>query len=115
MKTNDSIPYTPIFRLRTRVFIRVNYIYILFLPEIGIVKPVKFTDDSACLARGELLVISKSSFYLIDLQCLNKKIKFKFKFKLIYIFHFFCFLGHCTVLHCTRWCKLIRTNFEIAF
>jgi len=34
--------------------------YFLFLPEVGIVKPVKFTQDSGCLARDELLVISKS-------------------------------------------------------
>ena len=33
--------------------------YFLFLPEVGIVKPVKFTRDSGCLARDELLVISK--------------------------------------------------------
>ena len=39
--------------------------YFLFLPEVGIVKPVKFTRDSGCLARDELLVISKGDHKLI--------------------------------------------------
>ena len=46
--------------------------YFLFLPEVGIVKPVKFTRDSGCLARDEPLVISKGDY------------------KSIYIFLFFC-------------------------
>ena len=73
--------------------------YFLFLPEVGIVKPVKFTRDSSCLARDDPLVISKGDY------------------KLIYIFLFFCiFFEHCTVLHCTSWCcKLIRINFGITF
>ena len=33
--------------------------HFLFLPEVGIVKSVNFTRDSTCLARDELLVISK--------------------------------------------------------
>ena len=53
----------------------------LFLPENGIVKPVKFTGDSGCLARDELLVISKGDH------------------KLIYIFQFFWVGG--TVRYCT--------------
>ena len=58
----------------------VNGRYFLFLPEVGIVKTVKFTRDSGCLARDELLVISKGDH------------------KLIYIFLFFAFFG--TVLYC---------------
>ena len=57
---------------------------ILFLPEVGIVKLVKFTRDSGCLARDKLLVISKGNH------------------QLIYIFQFFfLFLGalYCTALH----------------
>ena len=33
--------------------------YSLFLPEFKNGKPVKFTRESGCLARDELLVISK--------------------------------------------------------
>ena len=59
------------------------FFLILFLPEVGIVKPVKFTRDSGCLARGKLLVISRGNH------------------KLIYIFQF-CFLFfEGRVLHCT--------------
>ena len=35
------------------------------LPEVGTVKPVKFTRDSSRLARDELLVISKGDHKLI--------------------------------------------------
>ena len=70
----------------------------LFLPQVSIVKPVKFTRDSGCLARDELLVISKGDH------------------KLIYIFQFFLFFGGSTVRHCTSWCcKLIRINLGITF
>ena len=56
--------------------------YFLFLPEVGIVKTVKFTRDSGCLARDEPMVISKGDY------------------KLIYTFlFFFYFLS--TVLYCT--------------
>ena len=69
--------------------------YFLFLPEVCIVKPVKFTRDSGCLAIDELLVISKGDH------------------KLIYLFLFF---WHSTVRHCTSWCcKLMRINFGITF
>ena len=73
--------------------------YFLFLSEVGIDKALKFTRDSGCLTRDEVLVISKGDY------------------KLIYIFLFFCvFFEHCTVLHCTSWCcKLIRMNFGITF
>ena len=61
--------------------------YFLFLPEVGIVKPVIFTRDSGCLTHDELLVISKGDD------------------KLIYkISIFFFFGGHCTVIHYTSWC-----------
>ena len=39
--------------------------YFLFLPKVGNVKPVKFTRDSGCLARDELLVISKGDHLTI--------------------------------------------------
>ena len=71
--------------------------YFLFLPAVGTVKPdwVKFTRDSGCLARDEL-VISKGDHKLI--------------YNYLFIF------WHCTVLHCTSWCcKLIRINFGITF
>ena len=61
--------------------------YFLFLHEVGIVKTVKFTGDSECLACDGLLVISKGGHKLIF------------------------FFGHCTVLHCISWCcKSIRTG-----
>ena len=60
--------------------------HFLFLPEVGIVKPAKFTRDSGCLARNELLYISKGDH------------------KLIYIFLFFLGgegRGGGAVLYCT--------------
>ena len=56
--------------------------YFLFLPEVGIVKTVKFTRDSGCLARDEPMVISKGDY------------------KLIYTFLFFLYFLS-TVLYCT--------------
>ena len=63
----------------------------LFLPEVGIVKEVKFTRDSGCLARDELLVISKG----------DHKLKYIFHFFFFFFFFFFWGGGDCTVLHCT--------------
>ena len=54
---------------------------ILFQPEVGVVKPVKFTRDSGCLARDQFLVIFEGDHMLI------------------YIFVILLLLG--TVLHCT--------------
>ena len=45
--------------------------YFLFLSEVGIVKPVKSTRDSGCLARDELLVISKGDHKLIYIFLYN--------------------------------------------
>ena len=73
----------PVFKDVFKFFIEIDR-YFLFLPEFKNGKPVKFTRESGCLARDELLVISKGGH------------------KLIYIFLFFVFvLGHCTVLYCT--------------
>ena len=41
------------------------FCYFLFLPEVGIVKPVIFTRDTGCLTHDELLVISKGDDKLI--------------------------------------------------
>ena len=57
--------------------------YFLFLPEVGIVKTVKFTRDSSCLARDEPMIISKGDY------------------KLIYTFLFFFVYFLTTVLYCT--------------
>ena len=68
----------PVFKDVFKLFLRIDT-YFLFLPEAGIVKPVKFTRDRA---RDELLVMSKGDH------------------KLVHIFHFiFVFLG--TVLYST--------------
>ena len=73
----------PVFKDVFKFFIEIDR-YFLFLPEFKNGKPVKFTRESGCLARDELLVISKGGH------------------KLIYIFLFFVFvLGHCTVLYRT--------------
>ena len=89
----------PVFKDVFKFFIEIDR-YFLFLPEFKNGKPVKFTRESGCLARDELLVISKGGH------------------KLIYIFLFFCVCSwalYCTVPHCTSWCcKLIRINFRIA-
>ena len=53
----------------------------MFQPEVGVVKPVKFTRDSGCLARDQFLVIFEGDHMLI------------------YIFVILLLLG--TVLHCT--------------
>ena len=64
----------PVFKDVFKLF--VFFFLNLFLPEVCIVKPVKLTRNSGCLARDKLLVISKGDY------------------KLIYIFQFFfCFLG----------------------
>ena len=55
--------------------------YFLFQPEVGVVKPVKFTRDSGCLARAQFLVIFVGDHLLM------------------YIFVILLLLG--TVLHCT--------------
>ena len=64
----------------------------LFLPEVGIIKPVKFTRDSGCLARDKLLVISKGDH------------------KLIYIFLLFFWstvLQFTALAGCARWFKCV--------
>ena len=73
----------PVFKNVFKFFIEIDR-YFLFLPEFKNGKPVKFTRESGCLARDELLVIRKGGH------------------KLIYIFLFFVFvLGYCTVLYRT--------------
>ena len=57
--------------------------YFVFLLEVGIVKPLKFTRDSGCLASDKPLVTSKGDY----------------KLKYIFLFFFCIFLG--TVLYCT--------------
>ena len=48
----------PVFKDVFKFFIEIDR-YFLFLPEFKNGKPVKFTRESGCLARDELLVISK--------------------------------------------------------
>lgn len=55
--------------------------YFLFQPEVGVVKLVKLTRDSGCLARDQFLVIFEGDHMLI------------------YIFVILLLLG--PVLHCT--------------
>ena len=65
------------------------------------VKPVKFTRESGCLARDEFLVISEEDHMLT------------------YIFVIDFIVGHCTTLHWLVWgiCsrELSRINFGITF
>ena len=56
------------------------------------VKPVKFTRDSGCLARDEFLVISYWDHMLIYMI-------YKYDiFEKLHIFNFFI-VGHCNALH----------------
>ena len=50
----------PVFKDVFKFFIEIDR-YFLFLPEFKNGKPVKFTRESGCLARDELLVISKGA------------------------------------------------------
>ena len=52
--------------------------YFLFQPEVAVVKPVKFTRDSGCLARDQFLV--RGSY--VDIHICN-----------------FVVVGHCAALH----------------
>ena len=53
--------------------------YFLFQPEVAVVKPVKFTRDSGCLAHDQFLV--RVSY--VDIHICNFVV------------------GHCAALHCT--------------
>ena len=84
------------FFLNTEILI----FYFFFLPEVGIIQPLKFTRDSGCLSRDELLVIGKGDHKLI---CI-----------FLFFVPFFFWGGGRTVPHCTSWCcKLIRISFGI--
>ena len=55
----------PVFKDVVKFFLFRIHRYFLFLPEVGIVKPVKFTRDSGCLERDKPLVISKGDHLTI--------------------------------------------------
>jgi len=57
--------------------------YFLLLTEVSRVKPIKFTQDSSCLAHDEFLVIFKGAHILIYLYTFAIVLGFRVRVRVI--------------------------------